>query len=71
MASGLFPLYEVYDGAAYRINVWPDGSDPAEYFDRQRRFDDDEIDLDAIQRACSQRMRYLELLAEEFPYAGN
>ena len=28
-ASGLFPVYEVFDGATYRINVRPDGTDPA------------------------------------------
>ena len=69
--SGLFPLYEVYDGAAYCINARPDGTDPAEYFDRQRRFDDDEIDLNATRKACSERMRHLELLAQEFPHAGS
>ena len=69
--SGLFPLYEVYDGATYCINARPDGTDPAEYFDRQRRFDDDEIDLDAARKACSERMRRLELLAQEFPRAGD
>ncbi len=69
VASGLFPLYEVWDGATYRINVQPDGTDPAEYFERQRRFRDDEIDLDAVREAFSVRMRYLELLAKEFPHA--
>ncbi len=69
VASGLFPLYEVYDGDGYCINAHPDDSDPAEYFERQRRFDDDEIDFNATRKACSERMRYLELLAEEFPHA--
>ena len=64
--SGLFPLYEVYDGSRYRINARPDGTDPAEYFERQRRFGDGEIDLVATRRACAQRMRHLELLANEF-----
>ena len=65
--SGLFPLYEVYDGTRYRINARPDGTDPAEYFERQRRFGDDEIDLAATRRACAERMRHLDLLASEFP----
>ena len=68
VASGLFPLYEVWDGATYRINARPDGTDPAEYFGRQRRFDDDEIDLDATRTASARRARHLELLAEEFPH---
>ena len=33
--SGLFPVYEVFDGANYRINVRPSGADPAEYFEKQ------------------------------------
>jgi pyruvate ferredoxin oxidoreductase beta subunit/2-oxoisovalerate ferredoxin oxidoreductase beta subunit len=67
VASGLFPLYEVYDGASYKINVEPDGSDPAEYFHRQRRFEDEEIDLNAARRACSDRMQRLHALAKQYP----
>ncbi len=70
VASGLFPLYEVFDGATYRINVEPDGSDPAGYFDRQRRFRDDSIDLDAVRSACTANTHRLHLLAEQFPHAG-
>ncbi|MDJ0751449.1 MAG: thiamine pyrophosphate-dependent enzyme [Woeseiaceae bacterium] len=70
VASGLFPLYEVFDGATYRINVEPDGSDPADYFDRQRRFRDDRIDLDAVRSACSANTHRLQMLAEQFPHAG-
>ena len=68
VASGLFPVYEVYDGATYRINIRPDGADPAEYYKRQRRFKDDEIDLDVTRRVCAERMRKLEFLAEQFPH---
>ncbi len=71
VASGLFPLFEVWDGAAYRINAQPDGTDLAGYFERQRRFKDDEIDFDALRRTCSERMRHLHLLAKEFPYAAS
>jgi len=66
VASGLFPLYEVFDGSTYRINIEPDGTDPAEYFSRQRRFRDEEIDLDETRRACSDRMHRLEALAEQY-----
>ena len=68
VASGLFPVYEVYDGATYRINVRPDGTDPAAYFERQRRFKNEEIDLDITRRSCGERLRRLELLAESFPH---
>ena len=67
VASGLFPLYEVFDGARYRINVEPDGTDPAEYFNLQRRFADENIDLDATHRACSDRMQRLRALADQYP----
>jgi len=67
VASGLFPVYEVFDGATYRINVEPDGTDPAEYFQRQRRFDADEIDLRATRRACADRIQRLHVLAEQYP----
>ena len=67
VASGLFPLYEVYDGSSYRINVEPDGIDPAEYFLLQRRFQEEEIDLRATRRACADRMQRLHELAERYP----
>lgn len=65
VASGLFPLYEVFDGIAYRINVEPDETDPAEYFHRQRRFADDDINLDGIRQFCSNRMQRLRALAKQ------
>ncbi|UCG77147.1 MAG: pyruvate synthase subunit beta [Gemmatimonadota bacterium] len=68
VASGLFPLYEVWDGRTYRINVQPTWLDPAEYFHHQRRFGDDEIDLEATRRICRERFERLRVLAEEFPH---
>lgn len=65
--SGLFPLYEVFDGERYRINVEPDWADPAEYFNRQRRFRKGEVDLDATRRACRDRYERLKVLAEAYP----
>ena len=67
VASGLFPVYEVFDGARYRVTVEPDGSDPAEYFQRQRRFKDEDIDLDATRRSCLDRIHRLRMLAREYP----
>jgi pyruvate/2-oxoacid:ferredoxin oxidoreductase beta subunit len=67
VASGLFPLYEVFDGSTYRVNIEPDGTDPAEYFHRQRRFKDEDIDLEETRRACSDRMQRLTALAEQYP----
>ena len=67
VASGLFPVYEVYNGTSYRINIEPDGTDPEEYFRRQRRFDDEQLDLDATRRACAERMQRLLTLAAHYP----
>jgi pyruvate ferredoxin oxidoreductase beta subunit/2-oxoisovalerate ferredoxin oxidoreductase beta subunit len=66
--SGLFPLYEVWDGRYYRINVEPEWADPAEYYARQRRFPKDSIDLDAVRRECRESYEWLSALAERFPY---
>ncbi len=63
VASGLFLVYEVIDGVDYRINVEPDGADPAEYFRRQRRFAADELDFPAIRRACAERWQRLRAMA--------
>jgi pyruvate/2-oxoacid:ferredoxin oxidoreductase beta subunit len=67
VGSGLFPLVEVFDGTCWRLNAEPDGTDPAEYFRRQRRFRPDELDLGAVRAACSARHERLQKLAETFP----
>jgi len=68
VASGLFLLYEVWDGRTYRINVEPDWSDPAEYFHGQRRFNEEQIDLEVTRATSVQRFERLKLLAEAFPH---
>ena len=70
VASGLFPLYEVFDGMSYRINIEPDGTDLAEYFDRQRRFRDEEIDLDVTRQVCAERLARLHALSAQYPAAN-
>jgi pyruvate/2-oxoacid:ferredoxin oxidoreductase beta subunit len=61
--SGLFLLYEVYDGVRYQINAEPDGTDPEEYYKRQRRFKSETIDLDAVRRQCKENWARLQQLA--------
>ena len=68
VASGLFPLYEVWNGRTYRINVEPDWSDPREYFKRQRRFTEEAINLEATRRSCREDYDRLRVLAEQFPH---
>jgi len=62
--SGVFPLYEVFDGVDYRINAEPDGTDPAEYYRKQRRFSGQEIDLGKAKNSIDKRMKRLHQLAE-------
>ena len=54
---GLFPLYEVFDGERWEINVRPDGSDVADYLRRQRRFGS--IDAEAVRREIAATWRRL------------
>jgi pyruvate ferredoxin oxidoreductase beta subunit/2-oxoisovalerate ferredoxin oxidoreductase beta subunit len=67
VASGLFPVYEVFNGATYRVNIDPDGTDPVEYFHLQRRFQDEDINVEAVRKFCVERMRRLHTLAEHYP----
>ncbi len=67
VSSGLFLVYEIQDGRRYRINVEPTWSDPLAYFHRQRRFQEDEIDLESTHAQCRERYERLRILAEQFP----
>ena len=60
--SGIFPLYEVFDGVNYRINAEPDGTDPAEYFMKQRRFRGPEMDIESVKAFVEERMQRLRRL---------
>jgi pyruvate/2-oxoacid:ferredoxin oxidoreductase beta subunit len=65
--SGLFPLYEVYDGARYRINAEPDGTGLAEYINAQKRFGGEHFDVDAVRAQIKHRWDHLHTLARSFP----
>jgi pyruvate ferredoxin oxidoreductase beta subunit/2-oxoisovalerate ferredoxin oxidoreductase beta subunit len=62
VASGVFPLYEVFDGMDYRLNAEPDGTDPMRYLEKQKRFSGQVIDIEAVKRniqATQLRLRRL------------
>ncbi len=66
--TGLFPLYEVFDGERYRVNAPLDQSaDLARYYDAQRRFKTDKVNLDAIRADARHRHERLTQLAELWP----
>lgn len=61
--SGVFPLFEVFDGIDYRIQAEPDGTDPARYYEKQKRFSGQEIDLQAVKRNVQEKQSRLKDLA--------
>ncbi len=68
VAAGLFPLYEIWDGCTYRVNVEPAWIDPREYYRQQKRFRIDDIDVEAVQRECKENFQRLKILAQQFPH---
>jgi pyruvate ferredoxin oxidoreductase beta subunit/2-oxoisovalerate ferredoxin oxidoreductase beta subunit len=60
--SGIFPLLEVYDGKDYRITVEPDGTDPIEYYRKQKRFWGTGVDIEAIKAKIWRRFDHLRKL---------
>ena len=67
VATGLFPLYEVFHGCEYRINARPDGTPAQEYFRRQGRFPKGIANAEATVRLINEEWAYLEKMAEVFP----
>jgi pyruvate ferredoxin oxidoreductase beta subunit/2-oxoisovalerate ferredoxin oxidoreductase beta subunit len=67
VGSGLFPLYEVFDGCRYRINARPDGTPLEEYFRRQGRFPQGVADPGLALRLIREEWEYLEKMAATFP----
>ena len=61
--SGVFPLFEVFNGTDYRIQAEPDGTDPARYYDKQKRFSGQEIDPEAVKRNVQEKQSRLKDLA--------
>lgn len=66
---GLFPLYEVWKGERYRINIHPDGTEPAAYLVQQQRFAASPFDLVQVKEQISVQWRRLEAMSETFPSA--
>jgi pyruvate/2-oxoacid:ferredoxin oxidoreductase beta subunit len=61
--SGVFPLYEVFDGVDYRMNAEPDGTDPARYYEKQKRFSGQEVDLQDVRASSARRLERLRQLS--------
>lgn len=67
VASGAFPLYEVFGGTHYRINARPDGTALSEYAQRQRRYTGSGVQVSKLEGRISAQWAYLETVAREFP----
>jgi pyruvate ferredoxin oxidoreductase beta subunit/2-oxoisovalerate ferredoxin oxidoreductase beta subunit len=65
--SGLFPVYEVFDGSRYRVNFRPDGTSVEEYTQRQRRYRSESVDLEGIRADIEARWRLLDAMERAFP----
>lgn len=65
--SGLFPLYEVFDGERYRINARPDGTDVSLYLSKQRRYVQSSMDLARVKDRIASQWRYLLAMERSFP----
>ncbi|MEK7756791.1 MAG: pyruvate synthase subunit beta, partial [Planctomycetota bacterium] len=64
---GIFPLYEIFDGARYRINVQPDVASVDAYVSRQRRYRRETLDASLIQNRIEEQWRYLRAMTAAFP----
>lgn len=71
VGCGLFPVYEVFDGARYRINVRPDQTSLDSYVQRQRRYGSTSIDTAGITLGISEQWRRLDMIANLFPATGD
>ena len=65
--SGLFPLYEIFDGCRYRINQRPDTTSVQSYVDQQRRFRKLWGNAESLQAHIDAQWRYLDGMATVFP----
>ena len=61
--SGIFPLYEVFDGEKYQLNAEPDSTNPARYYEMQKRFTGQEINLEAVKQSTQNTIQRLKQLA--------
>ncbi|HNQ22691.1 MAG TPA: thiamine pyrophosphate-dependent enzyme [Phycisphaerae bacterium] len=69
--SGLFPVYEVFGGVRYRVNVQPDGTPVEEYMKRQRRYTKGKTDAAVLRRFIEDQWHYLNGMVRAFPAGPN
>ena len=67
VGTGLFPLYEVFDGLRYRINVRPDGTPLEQYVSGQLRFRSKSFDIERLRTDIAAAWDRMEQLEQAFP----
>jgi len=67
VSTGLFPVYEVFDGVRYRINVRPEFTPLEEYVSRQRRYQIAAGEPTALRQFVTDQWAYLNGMAKTFP----
>jgi pyruvate ferredoxin oxidoreductase beta subunit/2-oxoisovalerate ferredoxin oxidoreductase beta subunit len=67
VACGIFPLYEVFDGSRFRINVRPDATPLVDYIGRQKRYTRSRLDVGVLEEQVKRQWRYLDAMARTFP----
>ncbi len=69
--SGLFPLYEIFDGIRYRINQRPDNTSVDTYTTQQRRFSKVWGDPEKLRSTIEAQWHYLDGMEAVFPETEN
>ncbi|MDX1584579.1 MAG: thiamine pyrophosphate-dependent enzyme [Thermoanaerobaculia bacterium] len=67
VSSGLFPLYEVYDGERYRINVRPERTPVEDYLERQRRYTTSATSAEVARARIDSQWAFLDAMEKAFP----
>jgi pyruvate ferredoxin oxidoreductase beta subunit/2-oxoisovalerate ferredoxin oxidoreductase beta subunit len=64
---GVFPVYEIFEGRRYCINVQPDHTPVEEYIEHQRRYTSVELDPAVLREGICDQWSYLRSMARAFP----
>jgi pyruvate ferredoxin oxidoreductase beta subunit/2-oxoisovalerate ferredoxin oxidoreductase beta subunit len=67
VGCGIYPVFEVFDGVRYRVNVRPDGTPLEDYLSRQKRFKSGALDADVLRADISARWTQLQALEVASP----
>ena len=67
VSSGLFPVYEIFNGVEYRINERPTFAPVEDYINHQRRYTKAGADPAVMLAFIKEQWRYLDAMAAAFP----